>query len=267
MPTGAAVKTGEQAAADQTTESTDAIGSFLNAGAAGVRRHRRLRRRVHHLQRLLHDGRPAAPRVRDAPRAGRLAPPGPRRVSTRRSRWGCSPRLLGIVAGLGVATGVNRSSRPSGRHPAQRASCSRRGPSSSRSLVGVLVTLLSALIPAALRATRVPPMAALQEGAALPPHGSRGSAAVRGRRRSRSSVASSSPTASFGPGGTTQRLGSLALGALLVFIAMAMVAATSSARSPERWGGRCRSSRPSAVGWRATTASATRGAPPRRRPP
>ena len=45
--------------------------------------------------------------------------------------------------------------------------CSRRGRSSSRSLVGIVVTLLAALRPA-IRATRVPPISAVREGAVLP---------------------------------------------------------------------------------------------------
>src|SRR5665648_205165 len=87
--------------------------------------------------------------------------------------------------------------------------------------VGVVVTLLSAVLPAA-RATRVPPMAALQEGSQLPP--SRfakatpyfaGAAALIGALFIVGGM--------FGPGGTTTRLGTIALGAVLVFLAVAMV--------------------------------------------
>src|SRR5450756_1164402 len=87
--------------------------------------------------------------------------------------------------------------------------------------VGVVVTLLSAVVPAA-RVTRVPPMAALQEGAQLPP--SRfakampyfaGAAALIGALFIVGGM--------FGPGATTTRLGTIALGAVLVFLAVAMV--------------------------------------------
>jgi putative ABC transport system permease protein len=86
--------------------------------------------------------------------------------------------------------------------------------------VGILVTLLSAVIPAA-RATRVPPIAALQEGAALPP-----SRFARFTPFIAAGVvvfgALFIVAGMFGPGGTTQRLGTIALGAVFVFVAVAM---------------------------------------------
>ena len=75
---------------------------------------------------------------------------------------------LGILAGLGIAAGIlklfeaaNIDIPHSGLVLAPRTVIVALA-------VGIIVTLLSAVIPAA-RATRVPPMAALQEGAVLPP--------------------------------------------------------------------------------------------------
>ena len=60
------------------------------------------------------------------------------------------------------------SSTPSASRCRTTACRSRRGRSSSRSLVGIVVTVLASLRPA-FRATRVPPIAAVREGAVLPP--------------------------------------------------------------------------------------------------
>ena len=67
--------------------------------------------------------------------------------------------------------------------------------------VGIVVTLLSAVIPAQ-RATRVPPMAALQEGAALPPSRFARFMPVAGRRGRRPRRRCSSSAGMYGPGGT-----------------------------------------------------------------
>ena len=112
VPAYVKVKTGEQAAADQTKEIADAIGAFLTPGAARLRRRRRARRRLHHLQHLLDHRRPARARVRDAARARGDAPAGAARASSAR-RWSsaCSPRSSGSVAGLGIAAGDPRALR------------------------------------------------------------------------------------------------------------------------------------------------------------
>ena len=57
--------------------------------------------------------------------------------------------------------------RASGSTCRRRDRLRRRARSSSRSLVGIVVTLIAAIRPA-LRATRVPPIAAVREGAVLP---------------------------------------------------------------------------------------------------
>ena len=138
------------------------------AGAALLRRHRRARRRLHHLQRVLDDRRPAPAGVRDAARARRLA---------RAGAWSITGEALvmGILASRARALrrARGRGRRQPGvqgrrrRHPAQRARAAaahhrhraRRGHRRHGALGGD---------PGA-RATRVPPMAALQEGAVLPP--------------------------------------------------------------------------------------------------
>jgi len=88
-------------------------------------------------------------------------------------------------------------------------------------VVGVVVTLLAALAPA-LRATRVAPVAALQEGAGAPP------------RRSRSAPWTAAGVSLlglllllqglFGGGPAVSRLGVLAGGAVLLFVGVALVA-------------------------------------------
>ena len=90
-------------------------------------------------------------------------------------------------------------------------------------VVGILVTVLASLLPA-FRATRVPPIAAVREGAELPP----------GRFARYRSVGSVLLTAAgfallvyglFGPGlGTKQILLFMGLGTLLIFIGVALLA-------------------------------------------
>ena len=187
---------------------------------------------------------------------GRLAPAGAAPASPARPwSWASSPRCSASLAGLGVAAGVIRLFKAvnvdiphSGLVLAPRTVVVALA-------VGVVVTLLSAVVPAR-RATRVPPVAALQEGAALPP--SRFArftpfvaavVAVLG--------ALGIAAGMYGPGTTThaarhhrprrraplrrRRHGQQVL---------------RRARWPARSAGRCRSWRRSAAGWRATTASA-----------
>ena len=88
--------------------------------------------------------------------------------------------------------------------------------------VGIGVALLAALAPA-LRATRVPPVAALHEGATLPP-------SVVGRYSPVIAVgaallgAAALAAGMFVHGTTSARLLEMALGAVLIFVAVAMVA-------------------------------------------
>ena len=79
--------------------------------------------------------------------------------------------LIGALIGLSPAsrwpppsTGCSRRSAPTCRTTAR---CSSRARSSSRCCVGILVTVLAGLFPA-VRATRVPPLAAMREGVPIP---------------------------------------------------------------------------------------------------
>src|SRR5664279_3387291 len=129
--------------------------------------------------------------------------------------------VLGLLAGLGIAAGVNQLFK------AMKIDIPHSGlVLEPRTIliglaVGILVTLLSAVIPAT-RATRVPPMAALQEGAVLPP-----SRFARFAPYFAVAVAVLGAlgiiAGMYGPGNTTSRLGTIALGAVLVFVAVAMV--------------------------------------------
>ena len=135
---------------------------------AGLRRHRALRRQLRDRELALDHDRAAHPRVRDDPDARRLAPAGAAldrdRVARRRhARLDRRPRLRPRRWRRGSSSSSTRSASRS----RTRGSCSRHGRSSSRSSSGILVTLLASLRPA-VRATRVPPIAAVREGATLP---------------------------------------------------------------------------------------------------
>ncbi len=221
LPAYADVKTGAQAATDQTKQISDAIGGFLrpvllsfggiavlvgafiifNAFSMTVAQ----RRREFAMLRAL-----------GASRRQVLVT-----ITGEALAMGILASVLGIFVGLAIAAGIlrlfaaaNIDIPHSGLVLAPRTVVVALA-------VGIVVTLLSAVIPAT-RATRVPPMAALQEGAVLPP--SRfarfapyfaGAVAVLG--------ALGIIAGMYGPGNTTSRLGTIALGAVLVFVAIAMV--------------------------------------------
>ena len=120
------------------------------------------------------------------------------------------------------------------RHPAQRASCSQPRTILIAAAVGIVVTLLSALIPA-LRATRVPPVAALQEGAALPP--SRFAQVHAGARRWRGrgrSAACSIAGGMYGAGGTTTACSPWPSAPCSLFVAVAMLSQVLRAAARRR---------------------------------
>lgn len=222
LPATVSVKTGEQAAADATAETADAIGSFLtpvllafagvsvfvgafiifNAFSITVAQ----RRREFAMLRAL-----------GASRRQVLGS-----VIAEALTLGVLASAAGIVAGLGVAKGINALFKAAGADiPTSGIALAPRTVLIAV-LVGVGVTLLSALTPA-LRATRVPPIAALQEGAALPP-----------TRFARFSSAIAATIAILGgaaltwgmisDGGANSRLLYMGLGALLLFVAIAMLA-------------------------------------------
>ena len=157
-----------QAQARRTPSDTNEFISFLQALPARVRRDRALRRQLRDRELALDHDRAADARVRDDPDARRLAPAGARLDRDRGARRR-RPRL-----------GDRPLPRPRAREgPLLRSST----PSASRCrtaglvfeprtivvalLVGILVTLVASLRPA-IRATRVPPIAAVREGATLP---------------------------------------------------------------------------------------------------
>ena len=222
LPAGVGVKTGEQAAADATAETADAIGSFLtpvllafagvsvfvgafiifNAFSITVAQ----RRREFAMLRAL-----------GASRRQVLAS-----VVAEALTLGVLASAIGIAAGLGVAKGINMLFKAVGADIPTAGIALEPRTILIAVLVGVGVTLLSALAPA-LRATRVPPVAALQEGAALPP--------TRFTRFSTTIAlaftalgAGSLAYGIFADGGANGRLLFMGLGALLLFVAIAMLA-------------------------------------------
>ena len=80
---------------------------------------------------------------------------------------GIGASLAGIAAGLGVAKGINALFKALGSDIPTSGIVLEPRTIAIAVTVGVVVTLLSALAPA-VRATHVPPVAALQQGAALP---------------------------------------------------------------------------------------------------
>ena len=136
---------------------------------ARVRRHRALRRQLRDRELALDHDRAADARVRDAAHARRLAPPGARaRSCSRRSSSASLASVTGLFLGLGLAKGlfwlfdvVGFTLPNSGLRlrDAGRSSSRCSSASSSRSL---------ASLRPAFRATRVPPIAAVREGATLP---------------------------------------------------------------------------------------------------
>ena len=136
----------------------------------------------------LDHGRPAHPRARDAAHARRLAAAGAA-LGAARDAWSsaCVASVIGLLARARHRQGPERAVRGARRRPAEGRHRARRpARSSSRMLAGTLVTLLAGLFPA-LRATRVPPIAAVREGAALPRVAARPRPALRRGRDDRCS--------------------------------------------------------------------------------
>ena len=130
---------------------------------------------------------------------------------------------IGVAAGIGLAKLISgvfalRRHRPAvHEHGVQHADAHRR-----RSRSGIVVTVVAGLGPA-LRATRVSPVSAMREGAEIPPGriGAPRSAVRRDHRRLALAVLG---LGLFGPGiDVNARLALLAPGALLLFIAVALI--------------------------------------------
>ena len=161
------VRTGAEEAEPQSRRSADNLGflkTFLLIFAGVVA----VRRRVPHLQHVLDHRRPAHARVRAAADARRLAPPGAR------ARCVIEALLLGLVGSLLGLARRARARRPGIKAlfdavgvdlPAHRARDRVADDHRAAARRHVVDRCSSSLAPA-LRATRVPPMAALREAAA-----------------------------------------------------------------------------------------------------
>ncbi len=221
LPEYAEVKTGEQAAADQTKSISEAISQFLrpallafggiavlvgafiifNAFSMTVAQ----RRREFAMLRALGASR----------RQVMLT------VTAEALAMGVLASVIGLFAGLGVAAGVNAAFASAGIEIPRSGLVMEPRTVVVALAVGIVITLLSAVVPAQ-RATRVPPIAALQEGSVLP----------RSRFAKLAPLFAAAVAAAgvallllgmYGSGGTTQRLAELAAGAVLVFVAVALV--------------------------------------------
>src|SRR5215208_1298121 len=134
--------------------------------------------------------------------------------------------LVGSVAGLLLGLGLDRGlaalvATLAEGIPDSGAVLSTRTVAASL-LTGVLITLVAGLLPA-LRATRVPPVAAVREGATLPPS----RLAPYSRHAAATAIALGAGILSVGlfAGGldATQVLALLALGCLVLFLGVAMI--------------------------------------------
>ena len=130
--------------------------------------------------------------------------------------------VTGLFAGLGVAQAVNELLKAFGADFPATGLVLEPRTAVVALVVGVGTALVAAIGPA-LRATRVPPVAALQEGSVLPPS--------RFSRFSTLAAAVVGLTGAglvalgfFGGGSTGTKLLEMGLGAMLLFVAIAMVA-------------------------------------------
>ena len=221
LPANVDVKTGEQATADASQEISDAIGTFLNpvllslggvavlVGAFIIFNAFSMtvaqRRREFAMLRALGASR----------RQVLLSITGEALV------MGVLASVIGLVVGLGFAAGLTALMKAVEVDIPVSGLVMRPRTVIIGLVVGIGITLLSAVVPA-LRATRVPPVVALQEGATLPPS-----------RYARFTPYAAAAVAVFGVlgvlngmygvGTTTQRLLTMAAGAVLLFLSVAMV--------------------------------------------
>ena len=222
LPASVEVKTGAQAAADSSAEVGDSINSFLrpallafggvavfvgafiifNAFSITIAQRRREF---------------AMLRAFGASRRQVLTS-----VIAEALGMGVAASVAGLFAGLGVAKAINQLFKAFGADfPAAGLALEPRTVAVAL-VVGIGTALAAAAVPA-IRATRIPPVAALQEGATLPPS-----------RLSRLATPGAIVVAVLGGGlvslgfwgdaATTTRLLEMGLGAMLLFVAIAMVA-------------------------------------------
>ena len=208
-------QTGEQTAAETRGGDQRPDRRLPDPGAAGVRRRRAARRRVHHLQHVLDHGRAADARVRAAAGARRDPPPvlgavaaealvdrrRPPRVARALRSASASPKALGALfdaAGMGIPRG--------GMELAPRTIVVALP-------VGIGVTLLAALVPARARDARAARRRDARRRRRRPPRRRWRRVAHRARRARRPRARS--PQGLFGGGPGDGRLGAMGAGTLL----------------------------------------------------
>ena len=222
LPTYALVKTGKQAVADQTKTVSDAIGGFLkpvllafggvavlvgafiifNAFSMTVAQ----RRREFAMLRALGASRRQVLGV----------------ITGEALALGVLASIAGLFAGVGVSAGVYTLFKALGVDIPHSGIVLASRTIVVALVVGVLVTLLSAVIPA-VRATRVPPMAALAEGSQLPAgRYSRWTPWFAGLFALLGVIAIANGM--YAKASTQARLLQIAFGAVILFVAVAMVA-------------------------------------------
>ncbi len=138
---------------------------------------------------------------------------------------GALASVTGLFLGLGLAKGLNALFVSAGINLPQAGTVFATRTIVISLLVGIVITVLAALRPA-LRATRVPPIAAVREGAVLPPS----RFARFGVHRAIGTIAVAVVLLLVGllAGGlsTTQRLIAVGVGAVALFLGVAMLAPT-----------------------------------------
>jgi putative ABC transport system permease protein len=135
---------------------------------------------------------------------------------------GVGASVAGLFAGLGVAMGMNSLFKAVGADiPVGGLEMAPRTIIIGLA-VGIGITLISALVPA-IRATRVPPVAALQEGAALPPSALSRYVPYFGGLLAASGIGLL-VLGLLSEGSVTDRLLQMAIGGVLIFFAVATVA-------------------------------------------
>ena len=175
--------------------------------------------------------------------------------------------LIGLALGVALAKGLEALFRALGLGLPEAETVYAPRTVIVSLLVGTLITVIAGLFPA-IRATRVPPIAAVREGAELPKGRVAPLHAVHRARADRASRCSCSATR-CSPTTSAPRSGSLSIagGVLLLFVGVAMISSklvrplAAVVGLPARWiGGAAGSARAPA------TRCATRAARPRPRP-
>ncbi len=133
--------------------------------------------------------------------------------------------VIGLFVGLGLAKALNALFVSFGINLPQTGTVFATRTIVISLLVGILVTLLAALRPA-LRSTRVPPIAAVREGAVLPPSRFARFSVHRATLTIAASVALLLVGLLVSSMSTTERLLAIGIGAALLFLGVAMLAPT-----------------------------------------